>query len=267
MPHTQIVCAYQVTQAGNQTIANLAAALAAAPLDITIPRFYGLIPIKDVTTTAAPTATRTITLQMAPVVPATATVALRQGNQPGNGVQSITLGNGDANGDYAAPPILTFSGGTPEHNARAIALCNVVDAIIVNGGSGYTNAATATFVGGDVSPNGRVAAGFVSLNAGSVAGISFSDNGLLYHTFPQIVITDVPGGGSGAVIYGGLSVYDTLIFHHGIYQAPPTAVFTPVFQVTNPDLSHQAAAVAGFMTRVLAETLRSSVTALPPVVS
>jgi hypothetical protein len=271
MAHSQIACGYKVTAQGGQTIATLATELAAVPLDLTIPTLFGLLPIKDQTVTVGQSATRTITLQMAPAVPAFAAATLVPGSPKGP-IETISLGNSEANGDYAAPPIITFTG-AQEHKARAVAIMCLVDAIIVNPGSGYTGAATATVVGGQVAPAsgvlnpGRVALAQPSFIGGAVSGITYLDIGTGYNSFPQIVINDVPGGGSGAIVFGGLTVLALQLYDPGVYLGAPGMVFTPAFQASNPDTSDQRTAVSGFMTRAFEESMRSQVTALIPVVT
>jgi hypothetical protein len=267
MAHSQIVCGYQVTAQGAQPIATLAAALSVVPIDQATLLLHGLLPIRDQIATVGQTATRTITLQMAPALPAVATCKLFT-DAPGGAIQSLLLVNPEGNGDYALAPIITFVGGTPvRHKARAVANMVMIDPIVLKPGSGYTSAATATAVGGGLVPGGRPAAVAPVIIGGAVGGISVTDVGSGYTSFPQIVISDVPGGGSGAVVFGGLTVASLTLFDPGVYATAPSLVFTPAFQATTPDTANQATAVRGFMTRAMEEALRSQVVALTPIVT
>ena len=277
MSNSQFVCGYKVTARGGQTIAVLAAALAAVPIDLTIPQLFGMIPIADVTTISGQTATRNITLQFAPLVPAMGTATLFPGEN-GGPIETLLPTNSEANGDYAAIPVISFVGGSPQQsnnpgasytmNATAAAHMMLLDAFVVNPGSGYSNAATAVIIGGGLDPVNGVpgTASPTVVAGGAIGGVSFLNRGFGYSSFVQIQIVD-PSGGSGAVIFGGLSVFGIKLFNPGNYKTAPTPVFTPYFQASNPDSTNQKSIVRGFMTRALEEALRSPVTAVEPVVS
>src|SRR5260370_33699586 len=112
MANKNIQIGFSVTAVGNQTIATLAAALAAVPIDLAMCRLFSLMPTQaaalaraggDQTVPAGQTATRTIVLAMAIagnpglVSPATATATV--GGQ-GNGVLSLTPTYGASDCEY-----------------------------------------------------------------------------------------------------------------------------------------------------------------------
>src|SRR5260370_34540640 len=132
MANKNIQIGFSVTAVGNQTIATLAAALAAVPIDLAMCRLFSLMPTQaaalagaggDQTVTAGQTATRTIVLAMSIdgnpwlVSPATATATV--GGQ-GNGVLSLTLTNGDTNVDYSSPRTVGASVGATRARATAV---------------------------------------------------------------------------------------------------------------------------------------------------
>jgi hypothetical protein len=274
MSHSQIVCAYTVTAVGGQTIAALAAQFAAVPLDLQIPQLFGAMPIGDATTISGQTATRTITFQFAPAFPASATAILAT---PDGGGITLDLSGGE-NGDYGAPPIISFTGGNPvigahkmAETATATAQCVLLDAFIVNPGANYSAGSTAVLVGGDVDPRagmGRAGSASPVIGVGgAVTGIDFLDRGMGYGTYPQVKIVDPLGTGSGAVIFVGLSIVNLTVFNPGNYKTAPGVVFTPKFQAMTPDTADQKSTLRGFMARAFAEFIRSPVTAVEPVVS
>jgi hypothetical protein len=269
MANKQAVCAYRVTARGGQTIATLAAEMASVPLDVAYLTQVGALPVSDVMAIVGQTATRTITLQFAPGVPATGTPVFTAVGPPAGAI-ILPLDNAGSNGDYARVPIITFPpsvpGPPPEAVATAQARMGVIDAIVVAGGSGYSSSSKAIFVGGELDPLGTPAAGTPTLSGGVVTGITFTNAGLGYQSFPQIQIVD-PGGGRGALVFGGLSVQSVARGARGNYQTIPLGQITSYFQTSWPDGTNQAAAFANFMIRALAEGVRSPIVSVPPVIS
>jgi len=271
MANKQAVCAYRVTARGGQTIATLAVELAAVPLDVAYLVQVGALPVSDVTTIGGQTATRTITLQFAPGVPATGTPVFTE-HGPAAGPIILPLDNPGANGDYARAPVISFPPSAPglpppEAIATAFPRMSVIDAIVVAQGSGYSGSSKAVFVGGELDPvTGVPATGTPTISGGHITGITFTNNGDGYQSFPQIQIVD-PGGGSGALVFGGLAVQDIKRGAPGNYQTIPLGVLTSYFQASWPDGSNQAGAFANFMLRALAEGVRSPIVSVPPVIS
>jgi hypothetical protein len=271
MPNSQAVCAYRVTAKGGQTIAALAAALAAVPLDLEfLVQVVGALPVSDVTVVGGQTATRTIALQFAPGVPATGTPVFRDKGSP-TGAIVLPLDNPGSNGDYARAPVLLFPPTTPgtpppEGIATMVPRMSVIDAIVVAPGSGYSGASKAVFVGGELDPLGTPAAGTPTISGGQITGITFTNNGLGYQSFPQIQIVD-PGGGTGALVFGGLSVQSLKQYNPGNYQLLPLATFTSYFQSSWPDTADQVSIFRNFMIRSLMESVRSPIVQVDPVIS
>jgi hypothetical protein len=263
---TKIICAYELTVSGNQSQASLAARFAAVPLDLSLPQMWGLIPIEDVTT--EPTAKeilRTITLHFDN---AGATLTPVQDTDPlHGGIDSLTLGA--TSGYFAGPPVITISpspipGGKP---AAAVAIMGVTEAIVANGGSGYTGASVATLVGGNLAPGGTPATlGPIALIGGVVSSIAIATPGSGYTTFPTIVITD-SGGGSGAEVYGGLQIVGTTMTAHGsLYSSLPTITVTALFNASVPGEMAETtdATMANWMTGQLQIATRSPINAFVP---
>jgi hypothetical protein len=231
---TSILCQYNLIVSGNQSQASLAARLAAVPLDLSLPRMWGLIPTSDVTSTPSATIVeRVIELNMGNTFSAPITAV--QDSSPLHGrVRSLILGS--TTGYLAGPPIVNFSAPNPSGlKAAASPVMGLKQVLIANGGLGYTGATTAALVGGNLAPGGTPATlGAITLIGGSVTSVAVANPGSGYTTYPQIVFTD-SGGGSGASAYGGLNLVGVTLNSGGsLYSAPPTVTLTSLFFASTP---------------------------------
>lgn len=266
MPNSQISSQFSVAAVGTQTIAALAAALTAVPIDVDLLRLYSLWPSSDSTSTTGQKATRTIVADMGTGGFA-ATVTMPGGG--GGFVQSIALAAFSPS-PWAAPPILQFVGGSPIQPAQATVQMglntNLIE--IINPGHGYVTP-VASLVGGQLASGGTPAVlGTPTFDGGGhIASIPVVSAGSGYTTYPQIVITDT-GGGSGFIGFALLNpVGLTLVSPGKEYQSPPSITATAVFKVGYPDSSNQAASIRGWMQSILADALRSPIASSVPVVS
>jgi|SRR5579871_317459 len=270
MTNSLITCAYTLTAVGAQSIATLTPRFAAVPLDLTIPRLFGLLPESD--STAAPvgtSVTRTIVFRMVPNTPAAASIVLL-GGQPLGKIAHVSLSV--AGFGYAKPPIVSF--GTPGAKGQAHARGQVVSGIVLQGGSGYTGATVATFVGGEVEPTGTVAKATPNISAGVITGVTMVSAGQGYQSYPDIVFTD-SGGGSGASGIGALEVENVVVDNPGDgYSASTPVTLTPVFPASFPDASQaggangQGQVLQGWMLQELQQALNTTyIVAAVPVVS
>lgn len=223
-----------VTTSGTAALA----ALKLVPLDLTLPRIWGLLPITDTPAFGFPNLTRTVVAQMTPTIgDATGTAVLGVGGNSGN-VASVTMTA--EGGLYACPPVVTFTGGGPVQPAQGFANCKVRGCIALLGGSGYTAATVVTFRG-PLAPGGVPATGTVTVIAGAVTGIVMTNTGGPYLQQPDAIISDT-GGGKGAEVVAGLSVSSVGVTFGGVgYQTVPTVVFTPLFKQMVPDSAGNAA--------------------------
>jgi len=261
---TKIICNYVVPTTGTQSEAALQAALAAVPLDLDSCRVWGVMPISDATSNAAGSAQRIVQLQFDASAVAPVTAQLGAGG--GGSVVALVLG---AQANYwTAPPAITFAGTFVEKKsgvqASARAVMGVGQAVVAAQGSGY-NAATTTaaVVGGQLASGGTPATvGAVSVVGGKVTGVTVVSQGSGYNAFPQIVITDSSGTGSGAEVFGGLTIVSLQLLNPGFGYAPaPTVTVSPAFSTYN-NISNEGptdANFTGWMTRLIQNALRSPV--------
>lgn len=253
MPNTIVQYAATVTVGPTAALVTQNAMLL-IPLDLTLPQIYGLLPITDVIATSGTAVSRTVQTQMTPTITDAAGTPVVGG---GGSVTSVTMTN--QGGLYGMPPVVTFTGGNPTKPAQGIAQCQVRGCIALLGGSGYTGAAACKFVGG-LAPGGVPATGTVTVALGAVTGIVMVTTGGPYLQAPQVVITDAPGGGTGAEVVAGLSVASVLVTYGGLaYQTAPAAVFTPLFKQMVPDSAgnpNQAATLSGWMDGTLSQLLK-----------
>jgi hypothetical protein len=265
MANSLITCAYTLTAVGGQSIASLAARFAAVPLDLTIPRTFGLLPVSD--TTAAPSGqsvTRTMVFQMTPTMAAAASVVVGGGAALGK-ITSMPItvpGNG-----YAKPPIASL--GSPGTKGQVHVTCEMGGVTILQPGSGYSGATTVQFVGGDLGPKGVAATGTPIIAGGHITGVTLVTLGNDYHTYPDLLFTD-SGGGSGASGVGVLSVFRGIVDNPGNGYSNATPVtLSPVFPVSWPDASaSQGQILQGWMLEEFQSALQtSSILAAAPVVS
>jgi hypothetical protein len=264
MAHSQIVCAYTVTAAGNQAIAALAARFAAIPLELGTLQLVGLVPSADSTATTGNAATRTITLKMGSSYSSAAGFMLTHGS-----AQGPILGYappGSVNTDYPATPVVQVTDNPgPGFGAKLGIAMGIGGFHILSGGSGYSAATKCTVS----TPPGGVAAVLTPVIAlGVITGITIVSPGSGYATFEQVVVTD-SGGGSGAEIFSTLTPVSGAVYSGGSSYASPLATYVTAFQESFPDANAaaQAAAVIGWMSGIFSQQLQSPVTEAAPVVS
>jgi hypothetical protein len=262
---TQITSTFKVTAVGTQLIGALASEMEGVPIDVDLLRAFGLYPSSDSTAIAGQTATRAIVVNMGQGgFAATATL------DPGGpeSIEKIALAAFVVS-PWAAPPIVQFSGGGGSGASASVQMgLNSAALIILDAGGGYTGATVATLVGGDLAPGGTPAV-ISGVTIGGIdnhiTGVTFSNPGSGYTTYPQIVFTD-SGGGSGALIYAGLvPVGITLLTAGTEYTSAPTVSALAVFDASNP--TFQGAAIQGWMQGPIADACRSPILYTAPVVT
>lgn len=248
------------TAVGPTPVAQALAAMKLIPLDLTLTRIWGLLPVTDTINAVSTTITRGVATQMTPTIAdAAGTANLTGAGTSGGAVGSVTMTN--QGGLYAAPPVVTFTGGTPTAPAQGIALCQVRGCIALLGGSGYSGATVCQFVG-PLAPGGVQATGTVTVVGNAVTGIVMTNTGGPYLQAPSVVITD-SGGGTGAEVVAGLSVLSVQINYGGTgYQTAPNVIFTPLFKQMVPDSagnSNQGATLEGWMDATFQQLLKMPV--------
>ena len=263
---TSISCGYRLNVVGGRPVSSFQTAMAAVPIDLTLPNLYGLLYATDVTATSGQMVTRTLGFNTGPSSPATASVAMVPGDGSGSPVDSVTVSSpGDG---YARAPLVTFSGGTPDRPAAARAKMQAGSALVLRGGSGYSGPPAVVFTGGELWPGGVQATGHVTLAAGAISALIVDSPGGPYGVPPTVTIG---GAGSGAIITVGLSVSSIELLDGGLgYDPsnPPSVLMTPVFQSFFPDAAgNQASSLAEFMRAGFQYALQTPVLALLPVVS
>jgi hypothetical protein len=260
LPST-ITCTYDLTIMGNTPQSVLETIMAAVPLDLSLPRQFGCIPISDTILRGdAELSERKILLGMGQGL-APVTAALPAGG--GGRVSAVTLGG--VSGYFAAPPIFTFSapqakGGRP---AAAIPTMGMSQVLVSKGGTGYTGAVTAALVGGNLAPGGVPATlGAITRGlGGAITTVAVATLGSGYTTYPQIVFTD-SGCGSGADAYGGLQVIAVTMTDTGSgYTAAPTVTTTCLYNASTFEFGGFSPTFNNWMTCALQRALRSPVTA------
>lgn len=264
----QVICDYTLTVVGNQKQALLASQMAAVPLDLNLPRFWGLIPTSDVTTTPALNKIlREITLNQG-----LGTAAITAVMPPGGGgaIQSLVLGA--TAGYFAAPPILQFS---VQPNvtlvASAVPIMGVAEILVANPGSGYSIGVTASLVGGNLAPGGvpAVLGAVTTIGPGEIDTVAVISPGSGYTTYPSVVFTDVSG--SGAEAYGGLQVVGLTLVNPGRgygNNPAPTVFAAPVYplnvSLNTPEGPNNDHTLANWMSCIMQNRLRSPVAASIP---
>jgi hypothetical protein len=237
-------------------IATVKANMQAIPTDFTLPNLWGLLLVTDaVTEPGGGAVERAWTYKMVPTVgDATATTTL-VGGSSGAPVERVTVTA--AGGLYARPPILSFTGGgSPLQPAIAYPQMQVGGCVVPYGGTGYSGATVASFVGGNLAVGGTPAvAGAVTVIGGAVTAVAVSVAGGPYDVAPSVVITD-SGGGTGAEVVAGLSVASVNLIYGGIgYSSAPSVVFTPLFKAMFPDSSNQPSTMIGSMIQICSNAL------------
>jgi hypothetical protein len=281
MANKNITFAFKVTAVGNQTIATLAAALAAVPIDLAMCRLFSLMPTQatalagaggDSTVTVGQTATRTIVLAMNiagnPGLVSSATATATVGGF-GNGVLSLTLSNPDVNGDYSAPPIVGTTGGGGGNGMRAIADMGIAESLISNQGSGYTAATRVSLANVQLNSDGSPPAinPIPAIAGGMITAVLVTRTGSGLLTYPDLVFTD-SGGGSGASGVMSLTVDELTLTAPGTgYTSPPTVTFSEQFQSSNPDTGDQVSQLRGWMQKILESSLRTPIRSIQPIVT
>lgn len=265
MPNVQVSCPY-VVRATGQTVADLAVVLAAVPLDLALPRLWGVVPIADATTASTPGPTeveRVITMRFG-TAGSFAGVAVTDSGELRSPIRSCAVPGGIAS-NFGAPPILSFSDATGA-GASAIAICGAGTVFVINGGAGYTGATTARAIHGDLAPGGVDATFTPVIGGGVITGVTVVTPGSGYNTFAELVFTDT-GGGSGAVAYVALTPVAIAMGQLGQGYSAPSLVVTPFFTSCAPDSSNQEGCFANWMTQILAEGVQSVVKAISPAIS
>lgn len=265
MANIQVSCPY-VVRATGQTVADLAVALAAVPLDLALPRLWGVVPIADVTSSAVPGPTeveRVITMRFG-TAGSFAGVAVIDSGEKRSPIRSCAVPGGIAS-NFGAPPVLSFSDATGA-GASAIALCGAGTVFVIAGGSGYTGATTARAINGALAPGGTNATFTPVISAGVITGVTVVTPGSGYTTFAEMVFTDT-GGGSGAVAYMALKPVAIHMGQLGQGYTAPSLVVKPFFTSCAPDASNQEGCFANWMTQILAEGVQSVVKAISPAIS
>jgi hypothetical protein len=265
-----VTCVYRVAQ-GGASLTSLQSKVAAVAVNPSILSALGARITSDSTAIAAGFAVRTIVFSIVPTVPAGATASLNS-NDFLSGVSVFSAGSG-----YILPPVVKFVGGSPYKIASARATLKAVSVNIIANGSGYTAAAKATAVGA-INPNHDIKLGeeavrpvLLSLTiggGGAIVGAAIVDAGADYEGVPTVVVTDVPGGGSGAVIVLSMGVDAVDVVYPGQgFQAVPACQLIPAFRVMFPDGANQAAPFANLMTTAIAQAVMTPVVADAPVLA
>jgi hypothetical protein len=275
MANSRITCVYSVTAVGARSVNSFATAMAAVPIDLTLPRLYGCLPISDATEISGTTVTRTLAFAMVPSVDATAFATLVPGDGSGSPLRAVTLDEDGTGDGYARAPLVTFTpvGAPPDRPALARCHMEVGTVLVLQGGSGFSGTPTATFANGELWPTGTQATGTVNLSGDAVSSITVTNPGGPYGTFPDIVFGGT-GVGSGAILAAGLSVNSVEIVDPGLGYVPgsegaaPGVVFTPTFKQFFPDASdNQPSSLSEFMRGVFQYYLQTPVLAAIPVIS
>ena len=254
-----------MTAVGAVPVATMAARFAAVPIDLALPNKVGLLYAADATVTVGQVVTRTITLRARPTANATATALRFAGDVSGSPIQSLTLGLSGI--DYAAPPIVDLSTGTPNRAGTAVARMGVARGIVIAGGTGYV-APTIAFTGGQLPLGGVQATATIIQSGGVLQPPTIVTAGGPYQVPPTVVITD--SGGSGAVISTSLLVASLVLGDPGFgYEAAPTVTFVPFFSSCCPDTepTSQIAMVINWMTAVFQAALRTPIKSVLPVIA
>lgn len=262
-----ISCAYKLTVVGARPLAGFQTAMAAVPVDLTLPNLYGLLYNSDVTTSGGAIITRTMRFSMVPNSSATASSTLAPGDSLNKSLTSVIV---ETNGDgYAAPPLVTFaitSGNPPLRAARARCLMSTGSPILIKGGTGYTVPPAVFFGGGQLVPGGVQATGHATVGGGAVTSVVIDTPGGPYNVPPAI---SFGGPGTGAVATVGLIVNSMVLDDPGLgYATAPSVVLTPLFKTYFPDgSSNQGSSLSEFMRATLQFSLQTPIVAVAPAIS
>jgi hypothetical protein len=265
MANTQVSCAY-VVRATGQTVANMAVFLAAVPLDLALPRLWGVVPIADATTPSFPGPSeveRAIHLGFG-TGGTFAGVAVLDGGEKRSPIRRCAVPGGIA-GDFGAPPVLSFTDATGA-GASAIVNCGLGTVFLLNGGTGYGGGTTAKPINNNPAKGGSPGTLSVTVVAGVITAVTVTGTGGNLTTFAEVEF-DNTGGGSGAVAYVALKPISISMQQLGQGYTAPSLVVTPFFSDCAPDASNQAGCFANWMTQVLATGVQSVVKALAPVIT
>jgi len=234
------------------------------PLDLSLPRAMGVVPISDGVGASSLDVTRTIVLGIGTGASSSSAPVVPGGSTKGPIVSCAVPGGVPS--DYGAPPILSFTDATGS-GATAVAICGIGTVFIIAGGSGYTGATEVTLRGGDLAPDGAPATLLPIIGGlGAITGVNVTSRGSGYNTFAEVIFTD-SGGGSGAIAYAALKPVAITMYQQGEGYTAPTLVITPFFRNCCPDSDHQEDCFRNWMTQILQEGAQTSVSAAVPVVS
>jgi hypothetical protein len=268
MAKTTATVTYAVTAVGTQTIASLAAALAAVPLDLNVPRALGLLPQSDTTATVGQTATRTIVLGgfgQDPTGGAAPSATVEPGVNPGPLVE-ITPSESGEPVNYGGLPTLSISDTGEGSGATAyVSDMGVGSIVILAEGTGYTSPPTVSFVNGQQAPGGTPATATAFLTGTSVSSVVIDSPGSGYTVFPELVFSG--GGGSGAKAIAGLKITGITLQAAGSSYSAPVVTVTSLFDDLAPDDGDQVSMLSEWMTAAIEQALHASVSASIPVFS
>lgn len=255
MPNSQITFVYTVRVFGTVAPATLLASLSAVPLDYSLLRLWGLLPQTDVSAQVnSTTLTRTIACVMGTSFSSTGGFTLEGGT---GRILNYTITGGGYPTNLGRPAVPIISDLTGPGKSGLLTLGYGIGSVaILNQGSGYTGATTLTPTRGGVFAAGAVLTPIIV--GGKITGVTITAKGSGFTQFPEIVATD-PGGGSGALIVGGLTPVSATIQNPGSGYQQPSLAITPHFKVSAPDTSNQVGTVKGWLTQVLARALAAPV--------
>lgn len=263
-----ITCTYTATARGIIAPATLTLRMAAAPLDYTLPRAYGLRLTGDTTSASGTVVTRTFTFADQPIDPAAYTTHLEAGSIGApigavGGTSRVQTGSG-----YAAPPIVAAEKGSSLYPARFRALMGATDAVVLNQGGGYdVDTTTVVISGGQLAPGGAQMTGGPTYIDGRLTQFTILTPGGPYNVPPRVTLIDT-NGGAGGLISIGLGVIGLFPIELGKgFTQPPALSFTPLFAAMYPVPATRPSSLAGFMTQILQQAINGPVVAQPVTVT
>lgn len=262
---SQIVCTYSILNTGPLLLTDIAARMAAAPLDTSYLSLNGLRLVSDSTLVL----TRTITLAMDAATPATATVTLAGGGN--TNVASVTVGA--VGTGYVRPPVLLVNPAVNQgpaigsRNAATLrANLGAVSVSLLAGGTAYGVETQVIATGGELVPGGAQATFSITLGGGgNITGITLLTAGGPYNSVPTLTPVDPnpASTGNGASFSLALGMVTVSLIKQGIgYIAVPPVEVVPYFKTLYPDaagLAAQASSVQNFMTAIIQRATGSPV--------
>jgi len=149
----------------------------------------------------------------------------------GGEITGITLS--DIGAGYTSAPVVAIvpAAGDTGSGATADAVISgsgVTNFTIVSGGSGYSASPVVTWTGGTTSASYTEPQVVLTVTAGVIDGVTFTDPGSGWITAPTMVITDATGTGADITVEIGTSTVDSItITNPGSgYKATPTVTIT-----------------------------------------